>query len=116
MATTRTYKLKKAVTKAHYRTTASGKRVRVKSYVRKSSKKRRVPVLPKPGNQGLFRSFGYHLSSPATTRRNSLRKIVRAYGRPLTMRRLNLIAVFNKNRNPELTRKIRLDMMWLATN
>lgn len=58
---------------------------------------------------------GYRVNDPAKDRRGILMRIIDTGFATYTevMRRLNVLAIFNKNKNPAMTEKIRKDMDFL---
>jgi hypothetical protein len=59
--------------------------------------------------------FGYNVKQLAKKRRDLLMRIIKknmsTYAQ--IMRRLNVLAIFNKNKNPKLSKKVRTDMAYL---
>jgi septum formation topological specificity factor MinE len=95
---------------------SSKKRSRVKSKMYKSSKKRRsqkrskskvrIPIKQK----GLL--FGYHIDMTAKSRRSLLKKLLskRKATYSQIIKRLNVLTIYNKNRHPDISEKIKRDI------
>lgn len=77
----------------------------------RSRSKVRIPIK----HEGSLTALGYHLDATAENRRAALRRALKSKKVKYAslMGKLNAIAVFNKNRNKPLTRKIRSDMKFL---
>ncbi len=71
------------------------------------------PVRIKLTAVGSLSRFGYHADKSETTRRAALKKAIKANGRTEVIRRLNVLYIYNKNRNPALAHKFKLDMTWV---
>lgn len=66
-----------------------------------------------PLRKGTLRQFGYGLYESAAVRHAALVKGVKKLGYATIIRKLNAIAVLNKNRAPAATRVYRSDMAYL---
>lgn len=58
-------------------------------------------------------TFGYSSKLKAADRREKLGKAVKKKGYLPIMRRVNAIAIVNRNRNPTASKKFRADVEWL---
>lgn len=70
-----------------------------------------IPVVLKPG--GLSR-FGYHAENTDRSRHVALLRAVREEGYLPIIRRLNLIATFNRYKSPRFSRVFKKDQEWLS--
>ena len=82
----------------------------------KKTSKRNSPVRIKVRKEGALGKYGYHSSDSAEVRHRALRKASRGSTPVEIVRRLNAIAVLNKNRKPRLAAKFRADMHWIQKN
>ena len=57
--------------------------------------------------------MGYHTTEPISTRRSTLRKVVRKVGPLSAFRKLNAIATYTKRRAPKASRTFRRDRNWV---
>ena len=77
----------------------------------------RVPDSCVPGigplKNGDLTSKGYDATASATVRHAAIAKAVGAYGRLSTLRKLNAIAVLNKNTSPTRAKTFRSDRNWV---
>ena len=64
---------------------------------------------------GSLTNLGYSVSSPKTSRRRSLKKAVKEYGKSSTIKKLNVIAVYNKRVSPKTTKTARSDMEYVRS-
>ena len=80
----------------------------------KTPLKRRVLPKPVAGNLSKYGYFDVK-HTPASIRREALLRGVRDAGYATIMRRVNLVANFNKN-NPPLHKIFRSDMAWMQKN
>ena len=82
---------------------SSKKRSRVK---RRSKSKVRIPIRQK----GLL--FGYHVDMTAKSRRSLLKRLLskRKATYSQIIKRLNVLKIYNKNRHPEISEKIKRDI------
>lgn len=64
---------------------------------------------------GALSQYGYKVASPKKSRRSSLRKAVKSYGKSSTIKKLNVIGVYNKRTNPGIVNKIKQDMEYVRT-
>ena len=71
-------------------------------------------VLPKP-IKGALGQYGYTniKRTPATVRRQALTKAVKDAGYATIMQRVNLVATYNKNSQPEVHRRMKSDITWM---
>ncbi len=71
------------------------------------------PVRIKLKAVGSLTRFGYHADKSDAVRHAALKKAIKANGRTEVIRRLNVLYIYNKNRNPKLALKFKLDMTWV---
>ncbi len=69
----------------------------------------RIPA-PKKGS---LTKYGYRLAKPEAERDVALKRAVKEYGPTTTIRKLNVVGIYNKNRNPTITKKVRTDMAFV---
>jgi hypothetical protein len=62
---------------------------------------------------GLLTKYGYHLDENANKRRNALKKAVKEYGYGSTVKKVNILAVFDKHNNVKDANTARSDVEWL---
>lgn len=90
--------------------TKSGTTVKVAGhYMKKSKPKVRIKVK----HPGSLDKYGYSLGKSDLSRHRALNKAVIAYGRTKTLRKVNLLYVYNKNKHPKIAAKARKDVRWL---
>lgn len=65
--------------------------------------------------KGALSQYGYKVKSPKKSRRSSLRKAVKSYGKSSTIKKLNVIGVYNKRSSPSTVKKIKQDMEYVRT-
>jgi hypothetical protein len=77
--------------------------------IRKKKSLVRIPITTKGG------LFGYHVDMPLDTRRSLLKKILRTglatYSE--VVKRLNVLSIYNKNRHPEISKRVIRDMRYI---
>ena len=75
---------------------------------RKSKSKVRIPV-----TKGKL--FGYHVDNPTKSRRSLLKRLISSKRATFSevIKRLNALSIYNKNRHPEMSRKVRRDMEYI---
>ena len=66
-----------------------------------------------PLKKGELKAKGYDATSSATVRHAAIAKAVGAYGRLSTLRKLNAVAVLNKNTSPTRAKTFRADRNWV---
>ena len=66
-----------------------------------------------PLKKGDLKEKGYDATSSATVRHAAIAKAVGAYGRLSTLRKLNAIAVLNKNTSPTRAKTFKADRNWV---
>jgi len=59
---------------------------------------------------GSLRKYGYSIKSPSSKRHESLKEAIKEYGKSSTIKKLNVISIYNKRSNPKTSRKAKLDM------
>ena len=57
--------------------------------------------------------LGYHVTDPLKMRRSILKKIVKDMPYDKLIKRLNVLSIYNKNRHPEISQKIKRDISFL---
>ena len=77
----------------------------------KSIKKSKVRIYLKPG--GLK---GYHIKDTMKTRRSILKKLLRKDSYSTIIKRLNVLSIYNKNRYPEISKKVKSDISFIQKN
>ena len=85
----------------------SRKRSRSKS--RSKSRTQTITTL-KPG---MLTKFEYHIHANMHDRRNALKKAYKAYGLSKLIKRLNILAVYNKYKSPEIVDIVQKDMEYV---
>ena len=95
----------------------SGKRVTVPAHCISEKGKRgagrgasrKVKVLPtlKKGELG---QYGYKVRIPAAAKKTSLKKALKGMGYSSLIKRLNVLSIYNKNSNPEISTMVKRDM------
>ena len=66
-----------------------------------------------PLKKGELKECGYATKKTMKLRRKSLKCAVKKYGALSTFRKINVLAILNKNRNPELSQKMIKDRNWI---
>ena len=99
--------------KGHTRTLKNGETIRIKGKIVKSSSKK---VKIGPVMKGTLTQYGYSMSLPATERRIALKKAIKNIGSTPVLRKVNLISIWNKNKNPKLAAKAKADVKWIQKN
>ena len=66
-----------------------------------------------PLKKGHLKKCGYSTKKTMKLRRKSLKCAVKKYGALSTFRKLNAIAILNKNRSSELSKKMIKDRNWV---
>ena len=66
-----------------------------------------------PLKKGELKKCGYATKKTMKLRRKSLKCAVKKYGALSTFRKINVLAILNKNRNPELSQQIIKDRNWI---
>lgn len=87
----------------------SRSRSKPKSKSRSKSKSKTISVL-KPG---MLTSYGYHIDLPVKERQDALTKAYKAYGLSKLIKRLNILGVYNKYKNPKITETVNKDMEFI---
>jgi hypothetical protein len=86
------------------RTRSKSKSKKTKS--RSRSRTKTIATL-KPG---MLTSFNYHVDLPVKERQEALKKAYKAYGYSTLIKRLNILAVYNKYKHPEIVDIVQKDM------
>jgi hypothetical protein len=58
----------------------------------------------------MLTSFGYHVDLPVKEREIALKKAYKSYGYSTLIKRLNILTVYNKYKNPEIVDIVQKDM------
>jgi hypothetical protein len=74
--------------------------------IKKSKSKVRIKV-----SKGKL--LGYHVTDPLKMRRSILKKIVKDMPYDKLIKRLNVLSIYNINRNPEISQKINRDIKFI---
>ena len=77
-----------------------------KSKSKSRSRSRTISIL-KPG---MLTSYGYHIDLPVKERQDALTKAYKAYGLSKLIKRLNILGVYNKYKNPKITETVHKDI------
>ncbi len=64
----------------------------------------RIPV-----HKGELGTFGYSSKKSVRARRKSIREASKVYGALSMSRKLNVLSIYNKNKNPRLSKKFKED-------
>lgn len=64
-------------------------------------------------DEGFLREFGFSTSKPASARRSALHRAIDDANYSKVIKKLNAVAILNKNTNPSMYKKIRSDMAFL---
>ena len=78
---------------------------------KRRSTKRKSPIGPL--RKGELKQFGYAAHNSVASRHRSLAKAIKKYGDLSVFRKINVLYVFNKNRNPTLASKFNSDKNWI---
>jgi hypothetical protein len=70
----------------------------------------RIPVR----KENFLTRYGYGVHHAERTRHSALSKAVNAYGASSVVKKLNVLAIFNKNRFPGLSKKFTQDRDWVS--
>ena len=62
---------------------------------------------------GMLTKFKYHVHMPLKERQESLRKAYKAYGYSTLIKRLNILAVYNKYKHPDIVDIVHKDMDYI---
>jgi hypothetical protein len=81
------------------------------SPTRFTAKKSKVRIPVRKNN--MLKKYGFSAKLSARSRHKSLERAVHEYGALSVFRKLNAIAIFNKNKNPELASKFNADKNWV---
>ena len=87
----------------------SRSRSKPKSKSRSRSRSRTISIL-KPG---MLTSYGYHIDLPVKERQDALTKAYKAYGLSKLIKRLNILGVYNKYKNPKITETVHKDIEFI---
>ena len=77
----------------------------------KSVKKSKVRIYLKPG--GLR---GYRIKDTMKSRRSILKKLLQKNSYSSIIKRLNILSIYNKNRYPEISKKVKSDISFIQKN
>jgi hypothetical protein len=78
----------------------------IKDVGSKGKGKKIIKILRK----GSLRKHGYAMKSPVQKRHDALRKAVKEYGKSSTIKKLNVISLYNKRSHPKTSLKAKKDM------
>ena len=96
------------------------KRVKKITKTSKVARRRRTQRNPKnvigPLKKGELKDLGYSTKKSATKRHRALRRSVKKYGCLSVFRKLNAVAVLNKNKNPSTSKVMLSDRNWVRKN
>lgn len=106
---TRKSPTRKSVGRPSKKTTRS----RPRKSPKKASRSRR-PVRIKISKDGALSSLGYSSNNSERSRHIALNKAIKDYGYISVIRKLNALAVLNKNKNPRLSKIFRDDQRWVS--
>lgn len=67
-----------------------------------------------PLHKGELSSLGYSMSAPTLSRHRALNKATKKYGALSMYRKLNALAVLNKNTNPKTSKVSKKDRNWIG--
>ena len=84
-----------------------------KTIKKRSSMGRKTRRLIPPLKRGELGAFGYKVLMAESERRIALERAIDAYGYASLVRKLNALAVLNKNRNPLVAKRVKRDMAFL---
>lgn len=59
---------------------------------------------------GSLRKYGYSMKSPFSSRQEALKKAVKQYGKSSTIKKLNVISLYNKRTHPKTSKRAKKDM------
>ena len=104
--------VKKVWRRSHYRTMPSGKRVHISGkWVKKPRNVKIGPV-----KKGTLTKYGYKMNDPAASRHRALKKAIKNNGRNVVMKKVNVLYVWNKNRNKKIAKIAASDKAWIRKN
>jgi hypothetical protein len=83
-----------------------------RSMKRRSSKRSSNRVIP-PLRKGELKQFGYSSANSVASRHRALAKAIKKYGDLSVFRKINVLYVYNKNKNPTLASKFTSDKNWI---
>jgi len=86
------------------------------TYVRSHQVCQKKKVRIGPLVKGDLTQFGFHFANSAADRRVSLHLAIMKYNALSIFRKLNAIAVLQKNRNPTISKKAKADANWIRNN
>ena len=84
-----------------------------KTMKKRSAMRRTTRRVIPPLKRGELGAFGYKVLMSESERRIALERAIEKYGYASLVRKLNALAVLNKNRNPLVTNRVRRDMAFL---
>lgn len=83
-----------------------------RSTKRRSTKRSSNRVIP-PLRKGELKQFGYSSANSVASRHRALAKAIKKYGDLSVFRKINVLYVYNKNKNPTLASKFTSDKNWI---
>jgi hypothetical protein len=66
--------------------------------------------------KGLLSKYGYHIHLPIEERQDALKKALRENEPLEVFKRLNILYIFNKNKNPKNAKLFKMDSQWVKKN
>jgi hypothetical protein len=78
----------------------------------RSRSKVRIPVR----KEDFLKRYGYGAYRPESVRHSALTKAVKAYGASSVVKKLNVLAIYNKNNQPQLSKLFAADRDWVSRN
>jgi hypothetical protein len=105
---------RKRTRKVSRKRTRKVSRKRTRKVTRKVSRRRsksrvRIPV----SHTGTLTSLGYSMYDSQKKRHKALKKALKIYGYGLLMKKINLLYIYNKNKNPKIASIAQSDKLWL---
>jgi hypothetical protein len=100
---------KRSSKKRSSKRSSSKKRSPKRSSSKKRSTKNKIPKLRK----GELKQFGYSSANSVASRHRALAKAIREYSDLSVYRKINVLYIFNKNKNPTLAKKFNSDKAWI---
>ena len=91
----------------------SRKSRRSRSIRRSKSKSRSLTKTIAVLKPGMLTSYGYHIDLPMKERHAALKKAYKAYGYSKLIKRLNILVVYNKYKNPKTAEIAHKDMEFI---
>jgi Family of unknown function (DUF5771) len=80
---------------------------------KRKSKSKGPIIIPPFKDEGFLRGHGYSTKEPARSRREALEAAIEAKDYSKVIKKLNAVAILNKNTNPTMSNKVKSDMKYL---